>query len=352
MKFKVFLVIFIFLSFLGCSGKEIYVHKSSGSKNSVFQRKSIKQSRCVLNKNFYNMWDKPVSDKFNFINSINYKNMCQNEFVYNLNPFIIVVDKSKQKMFLYFYNGKTKLLNTYHIVTGKFSGDKLKQGDRKTPEGIYFFNKFLTRRQLKRKAGKESIRYGDFAATTNYPNTIDKIGFKTGGGIWLHGTDQVGKYDSNGCIVTNNKDIMNVKDFISLKTTPIIITKRLSVAPLKLSFTPSKKVLFFIENWRKNWEDQNIEKYMIAYHKNFKDLKTGRNKKDWKKYKMFLNNKYKKIKVKLYNISVYVHTKYILVQFIQDYRSSGYNGRGIKRLYLKQINNNLKIISEEFVTLK
>ena len=57
---------------------------------------------------------------------------------------ILVAVKSTHKLHLYKNDdGYPKLLKTYQMATGKKSGDKLFQGDHRTPEGIYYFTDFI-----------------------------------------------------------------------------------------------------------------------------------------------------------------------------------------------------------------
>ena len=50
------------------------------------------------------------------------------ELEYFLSPYILVVDKSRSKMHLYFYNGETQYIKSYNVLTGKKQGDKLNVG--------------------------------------------------------------------------------------------------------------------------------------------------------------------------------------------------------------------------------
>ena len=56
---------------------------------------------------------------------------------------VVLVDKSRQRLYLYLYHpeGKVELIRSFPCSTGRSEGDKLKEGDRRTPEGIYFFTK-------------------------------------------------------------------------------------------------------------------------------------------------------------------------------------------------------------------
>ncbi len=145
---------------------------------------------------------------------------------------VLVVEKSTHQLYLYENNESLpKLLKTYKIATGKIMGDKQVQGDEKTPEGIYQFQRFRPSADLVNMYGDTGLIYGAGAFTTNYPNVIDVRSGKTGGGIWLHSTDddsRVGKgLDSRGCVVAIDKDLKDISQFIDLQNTPVVIVQNL-----------------------------------------------------------------------------------------------------------------------------
>ncbi|MEE8575302.1 MAG: L,D-transpeptidase [Thermodesulfobacteriota bacterium] len=137
---------------------------------------------------------------------------------------VIAVDKDAHTLYLYESMqgpGSTpKLVKSFRILTGKVVGDKVKEGDKKTPEGIYFFTKTIPGSELPGK-------YGVHAVVTDYPNKVDRLDKKTGSGIWFHGTDDPPRLerprDSRGCVVALNKDVIEITRYINHNETPIIV---------------------------------------------------------------------------------------------------------------------------------
>lgn len=81
-----------------------------------------------------------------------------------LPPFFILVDKQKQTLYMTKYKDFTIYFQKREpCSTGANKGDKLRQGDEKTPEGIYFFSKKI-------KNPPNPILYGSLAFPLNYPN--------------------------------------------------------------------------------------------------------------------------------------------------------------------------------------
>lgn len=122
----------------------------------------------------------------------------------------IVVEKSNKKMYLLDVNGC--IVKQYDIVTGKNSGPKQCDGDKKTPEGVY---KIIEKRDSK---------YHKFLAL-DYPRAKDikkakELGCKPGDSIgihsWIEGLNRTG---SLGCIRVWTKDeILEVNSLVSVGT--------------------------------------------------------------------------------------------------------------------------------------
>ena len=87
---------------------------------------------------------------------------------------------------------------------GKRGVEKTREGDQKTPIGVYHVTASLPRQKL-------SDFYGAGAFPINYPNEWDKRQGRNGHGIWLHGTpsDTYSRPPraSDGCIVLANADL-------------------------------------------------------------------------------------------------------------------------------------------------
>lgn len=119
----------------------------------------------------------------------------------------LIVLKSDRKLLAY---SKGELLKTYQVSLGaEPSGDKDFEGDKKTPEGIYFVN----------DKNPNSDYYKNLGIS--YPNRADRLNAKqlgksVGGDIKIHGLKNyvgfVGKfhrlYDwTQGCIAVTDEEV-------------------------------------------------------------------------------------------------------------------------------------------------
>ena len=106
--------------------------------------------------------------------------------------------------------------SAFAMIHGANVGDKTAQGDRKTPEGVYFITKKIS-------YPLDPVEYGVHAFATDYPNPVDKLRGKTGSGIWIHskGYPIAGK-TTRGCLAVGAEDIETLVPELTVGT-PVMI---------------------------------------------------------------------------------------------------------------------------------
>lgn len=278
------------------------------------------------------------------------------EVIYQLDErfahHVLVVEKSTHTLYLYKNSdGKPQLFKTYKIATGKITGDKEVQGDKKTPEGIYFFNRFRPGSELVSSYGKQGLIYGAGAFTMNYPNIIDRIKGKTGGGIWLHSTDDDNRVskglDSKGCVVATDADIKDISQYIDIENTPIIVTQNLRFLSYQAWETNKNNLLGTIEKWASAWKTKDFNTYINQYSRTNFYSKTKGGYNSYKRYKRRVFARKDKPEIIFRNISVLNFNHYAVITLEQDYSSATINDIGKKVLYLERNDKyQWKIISE------
>lgn len=258
----------------------------------------------------------------------------------------LVVDKELRTLTLWKNSKVPSLVAAYPTDMGKNKGDKLFQGDHKTPEGIYFFQETYEQPYL------DFSLYGKRAFTMNYPNFFDRIEKKTGGGIWLHAIPDTISLNrgSRGCVVVRNEVIEHLKGYIELRTTPIIVQNKVAyISPTEWS--AQKSILTsWLDGWKKAWESKDIESYISHYDDNFKTL--GMNLKQWKSFKENLNSKYSFIKVELEKVDIFKNRDQYIFRFSQNYESDQNQDFGEKYLYVEGEAGQLKILGEDWTPIK
>jgi len=270
---------------------------------------------------------------------------------------LLLAEKSTHKLFLFKNNnGIPQLLKTYQMATGKKSGNKLFQGDHRTPEGIYEMTSFIPYQELIKRHGEEGKIYGVGAFVLNYPNSVDQNLSKTGGGIWLHSTNDETRIekglDSRGCVVVANNDLQDLSKYIELDKTPILITHQIKFLNQESYLLIKQELTNFIDTWLNAWINEDIEKYLSHYHtENFSDKFRGKYN-EFAQYKksVFSNPGAPSIKIK--HITILQSKTYALISFVQNYKSNTIDDTGKKTLYLQKDEfYNWKIINESWSKL-
>jgi murein L,D-transpeptidase YafK len=215
------------------------------------------------------------------------------------------------------------------ISIGKEGFGKQVEGDRKTPVGVYQITSFLKDEQL-------DDYYGFGAYPLNYPNTWDRLSGRTGHGIWLHGLPKGVEtrplLDSKGCVIIDNLTLQKFADFIKTGETLFVLSESLDwLEPGTIQ--PSEDILEATENWRADWQNNNILEYLANYHLDFTD--SQRNLKQWATYKTRVNGLKTYIRISLSKMSVIAYPgeeNLVVMRFYQNYESSNFNWRGWKHL--------------------
>jgi len=255
---------------------------------------------------------------------------------------ILACDKSKSTLTVYRKNsdGKFELQKEYSAYTGKMKGDKVKEGDLRTPVGVYDIVKKIT---------KLDSFYGPMAFVTSYPNLYDRYQNKTGQGIWIHGLPIEQKRDeyTKGCIAINNQNIECLDKNIDINKTVLIINEK-SVKKHS-SKTDLAYLLSDIFAWRYAWIYNNIDDYLQFYNPDFKRF-DGMDIERFKQYKkrIFAKNERKRIRFTNINLIPYPGSEDLYkLTFHEDYKSDSFEFSGEKILIVKLNNNKMTILTEQ-----
>jgi len=259
--------------------------------------------------------------------------------------YAVVVDTQKSRLYLYQNaNGQPRFVADYYISHGKAGTDKVREGDKKTPIGVYHVTASLPRQKL-------TDFYGSGAFPISYPNEWDKRQGRNGHGIWLHGTpsDTFSRPPkaSDGCVVLANQDLDALAKNLQIGTTPVIISNSIEWLSLDDWQAERTSLSASIEAWRSDWESLDTEKYLAHYSKRFQSGKQG--VEQWSAQKRQVNAGKQWIKVGAANISMFRNPgreEMVVVTFDQDYRSSNLSNVMKKRQYWVKEDGIWKIIYE------
>lgn len=262
-------------------------------------------------------------------------------------PHVIVVDTSKNRLYVYANDGgRPRYVTDFYTSLGKKGVEKQRQGDQKTPIGVY---KVIAARE------KLPDFYGPGAYPLDYPNEWDRLHKRDGNGIWLHGTPPETysrpPWATDGCIVLTNEDFRKLGKYIDVNRTPVVIGQSIEWRDPKAWQAERDAFLASFGKWRADWESRDLNRYLAHYSPAFRsetrDLAT------WKAQKRKVNAGKQWIKVGVKDLSVFsypgsAHT--IMVTFEQDYRSNNLSNRVVKRQFWTREGGDWRIVHEAVVS--
>jgi murein L,D-transpeptidase YafK len=259
---------------------------------------------------------------------------------------VLTCNKEKSTLTLFMKNSdqKYEFKRANNAYTGKNKGDKTKEGDQKTPIGIY---KIIDK--LSKNTNLDPF-YGPLAFVTSYPNTYDTYLGKEGHGIWIHGlpTQETRDEFTRGCIAIQNSNIECLDKDIKIDNTLLIINDKEIEQNIKKETLAS--LLSELYKWRYTWLYNDLDGYLNFYSNDFVRY-DGVKYERFKRYKtrVFQKNEKKTIIFTNINIVPYPSTKDIFqITFKEYYKSDSFEFSGDKTLMVRLNNNNkMKIFTEK-----
>ncbi|GML59401.1 L,D-transpeptidase family protein [Campylobacter jejuni] len=288
--------------------------------------------------------EKELTQKDFWLSEIGDKNISLG--YYDDNVAIVLTNKTDKILRVYSYeDGKIrKDFEQKEIITG-LMGDKKIEGDLKTPVGFY---------ELGRKFNPGDPYYGPFAFATTYPNLLDKVQGKTGGGIWIHGYpldgSKLDEFKTRGCIALFNNNLEKFAQVVQDKKVFVMTEEKEKIRAKKDQIASLLADLF---TWKLAWTNSDTNTYLSFYDeqefKRFDKMKFEQFAS--MKKSIFSRKEDKKIKFSDINISPYPNleneTMY-RISFYEDYYTKNYQFRGDKILYVKiDSKGKMKILAEQ-----
>ena len=258
---------------------------------------------------------------------------------------VVLVDSRRSRLFIFANEGgRARYVADYYVTLGKNGVDKIREGDQKTPIGVYHVTANLPRSKL-------TDFYGAGAFPINYPNEWDKRRSRTGHGIWLHGvpSDVYSRAPnaSDGCIVLANGDLEAVGKMLQVGLTPVIIADEIEWSDARSVEAERSSLAGTLEQWRSDWQSRDTERYLAHYSKRF-----SAGKQDyaaWAAHKRSVNAGKRWIEVGVGNVAMFRYPRegdFVVVTFEQSYRSDSLKNTMRKRQYWIREEGAWKIVYE------
>jgi murein L,D-transpeptidase YafK len=246
----------------------------------------------------------------------------------------IVVDLKQSRLFVFENRQQQpRQVASYFISMGRGGPEKEKQGDLRTPLGVYFVQSYIPPQKL-------ADKYGAGAYPINYPNAWDQFNGRTGHGIWLHGT-RSGTYNrpplaSEGCVVLPNSDLLQVGAYITLGQTPVLIGNDMQWLSVEAWQQQQQQVSAIFEQWLRDWESLDTRKYLGHYSTAFSN--GSKSYYEWVRHKQRVARHKSFIDVEASDVSLLMHPNedVLVATFLQYYSSDNYMSQSWKRQYWRK----------------
>jgi murein L,D-transpeptidase YafK len=263
------------------------------------------------------------------------------------NSTTVLVDKRTRSAYLVdLEQDEPRLTRSFDdLLFGEIDGEKTREGDKRTPEGVYRITHYIPKDKL-------APIYGDGAFPIDYPNTLDQIEGRNGSGIWLHGRDESDpkKQVTRGCVAFNNNQIDELRSLLQ-KDTPVIITRETEFIPAT-EYQQQREALFALfDGFIDAWETGDIDKLSNYLHPDFHSP-GGIDREMWVARKAQLSQLYPKRRIETDDIYAFKEDgEQVVFDFTQFYCADNISTRGKKKLFFKRIGGQLKLITESYADL-
>lgn len=180
----------------------------------------------------------------------------------------LIVDAKHSRLYLYENRDDgVRLLQDFYVSQGKLGINKLKEGDMRTPVGVYYL--------VGRLPGvKLPDMYGKGALPLDYPNDWDKINGRSGSGIWVHGTPPETfsrpPLSTDGCVVVSNDDLNFLTRTVEIGKTPILIGDQVEFVSKEQLDKDLRQAASLVETWRRDVESRDDVSLKALYSARFK----------------------------------------------------------------------------------
>lgn len=180
----------------------------------------------------------------------------------------LIVDAKHSRLYLYENRSDgLRLMQDFYVSQGKLGINKLKEGDMRTPVGVYYL--------VRRLPGvKLPDMYGKGALPLDYPNDLDKIQGRSGSGIWVHGTPPEAfsrpPLSTDGCVVVSNDDLNFLTRTVEVGKTPILIGDQVEFVSKEQRDKDLQQAAGLVETWRRDVENRDDARLKALYSPKFK----------------------------------------------------------------------------------
>jgi len=259
---------------------------------------------------------------------------------------VLVVDTTRSRLYVYEnQGGQLKFMTDYYVSQGRYGVNKAKEGDQRTPLGVYYVNARIPGPKL-------PDFYGTGALPINYPNEWDKRNGRSGSGIWLHGTpsDNFSRppLSSDGCVVLANPDLQSLYATAEVGKTVVVISDNVQFIKRAEWDQERNSAGKLLDRWQQDMESPDADKLLTNYSASFRSS-LGESLSTWYQRQQKSLNGARLSNVKLRDVSLFRYPgreDMIVSTFVQEASIGKAKNTVRKRQYWVKEGSQWKIIYE------
>ena len=258
---------------------------------------------------------------------------------------VILIDLEAFRLYVLSHeDGGLSRVADYYASIGMGGTDKRREGDEKTPVGVYTVTAYLPDERL-------ADLYGIGAFPISYPNNWDLSQGRTGSGIWIHGTEwstySRPPLSSRGCVTLANEHFVDLRRRVEVGKTPVVVAREIRwLMPGEIE-DRRLELLAAVEQWRQDWESLDTDRYLSHYAEDFRSADMERE--EFFAHKRRVNSQKRFIRVELGEIGAYEYPgedDLFMVEFRQVYDSSNYSSLDTKQQFWRREADGWEIVHE------
>ena len=258
---------------------------------------------------------------------------------------VILIDLEAFRLYVLAHeDGELRRTADYYASIGKGGIDKRREGDEKTPVGVYTVTAYLPDDRL-------LDLYGIGAFPISYPNRWDLLRGRTGSGIWIHGTEWTTysrpPMSSRGCVTLSNEHFEDLRRRVEVGKTPVIVARKIHWVPPREVEDRRRDLLAAVEQWRQDWESLDTDRYLSHYAEDFRTDDMERE--EFTAHKRRVNSQKRFIRVELGAMGAYEYPgedDLFMVEFRQVYDSSNFSSLDSKQQFWRRQADGWRIVHE------
>jgi murein L,D-transpeptidase YafK len=253
---------------------------------------------------------------------------------------LVFVDLTRSRLILFENDGgRLRPLRDFYVTMGLNGGGKEREGDKRTPIGVYHITSYIPGARL-------DDRYGPGALPISYPNSLDRRMNRTGYGIWIHGTESEyinrAPRASDGCLSLNNSDFLELSALVDpRRRIPVVIDADPRWVPASSVVETRHEFLQAIEAWRRDWESTDVDRYLAHYQAD--EFATARQGfRAWARHKRSISRFQEYISVTINDLELFAYPgsdNVYVADFLQQFESNTFSGRVRKKQYWRREND-------------